>query len=435
MLSQADSVSLFRQSAPYINAHRGKTFVLLLPGEAIEGDNFASIIHDIALLNSLGVKLVIAHGARPQIDARASRQQLPLRFENSIRITDKQTLACVQDAAGSVRAQIEALLTMGLANSPMHGAHIRVCSGNLVVAQPLGVVDGTDFEYSGKVRRVDVHGIQDHLNDGSIVLLPPLGYSPTGEIFNLTHEEVATVAAIQLKADKLIIFDHALGLTNPQNKLRRTLELKKLASLTAKQKLIVKPVLLDAINHSIDAGVERCHVISHQLDGALLQELFTRDGCGTLISQNHYEQLRPANIDDVGGILQLIEPLEQSGVLVKRSRDLLEAEIDYFQVLERDGMIIGCAALYPFLKDKSGEIACVATHPNYRGKARGERLVEALKSHASELGLRELFVLTTVTGHWFIEQGFQPSDINHLPSSKQQLYNLQRQSKVFVYTI
>jgi len=432
VVSHIDSVKTIRNSAPYINAHRGKTFVLMFGGEAIEDSNFANIIHDIALLNSLGVRLVLVHGARPQIDERIALRQLALRFHNDIRITDKQTLECVKDAAGSVRAHVEALLTMGLANSPMHGSQIRVCSGNLVVAMPIGVREGVDFENTGLVRRIDVNGINDHLNDGSIVLLSPMGYSPTGEVFNLSHEDVATNAAIALKADKLILFSPNDGILSHEGRLLRNIEIDQLYGLLTDPHYTPQKLSLQAIAASLESGISRCHCVSYCQDGALLQELFTRDGAGSLISQRSYEQLRPANIEDVGGILKLINPLEEKGILVKRSRERLESEIEQFTVIARDGMIISCAALYPYPEDNMGELACVATHSDYRGGNRGERLLHAIKNQALQQNLQCIFVLTTVTAHWFLEQGFMPANLDDLPPKKKKLYNFQRNSKVFM---
>lgn len=432
VVSQIDSVKLFRNSAPYINAHRGKTFVLMFGGEAVEDANFANIINDIALLNSLGVRLVLVHGARPQIDQRIALRGVGKRFVGNVRLTDKETLESVKDAAGSVRSQIEALLTMGLANSPMHGSQIRVCSGNLVVAMPIGVRSGIDFEHTGLVRRIDVDGINDHLNDGSIVLLSPMGYSPTGEVFNLSHEDVATQAAIALNADKFIVFGEEQGLMNEDGKLLRNIDSAMLSTMLEEPFHAPRHSILQAFNDCLAADVPRCHCVSYGQDGALLQELFTRDGAGSLISKKHYEQLRQAKIEDVGGILQLINPLEEKGILVKRSRELLEAEIERFTLLERDGMVISCAALYPYKEERIGELACVATHADYRGKNRAERLLEAIVELAISQGLDAIFVLTTVTAHWFQEQGFVQVSVDSLPESKKQLYNYQRNSKVFM---
>ena len=419
----------FRNTAPYINAHRGKTFVLMLGGEVAQHANFPNFIHDIALLNSLGVRLVLIHGSRSQIDQRLQRAGLESAFHDDMRITDNAALEHVKDAAGSLRAQIEALLSMGLPNSPMQGSRMRVCSGNFVTARPIGIVDGVDFHHTGKVRRIDVDGIRQQLQEGSIVLLSPLGYSPTGEIFNLALEDIAVHCASTIGADKLMLFGAAQGIVDKQGELVRQCavgDIDQLDITSAEQ-----ASLLHTAKRACLAGVPRCQIISYEDDCALLQELFTHDGSGTLVANDEYEQLREANIDDVGGILELIEPLEQQGVLMKRSRELLETEISQFRLLERDGRIIACAALYPFPEDNCGELACIVSHPDYRGGQRGQRLLQALELEARRQGLDRVFVLTTQTAHWFLEQGFVESSRDTLPGHKQSLYNLQRNSKVF----
>jgi len=414
-----------------MNAHRGKVFVIMFGGEAVQSENFERLIQDIALLHSLGIRIIIVHGARPQIDERLGHRSIQAHFVDGLRITNKPTLECVKDAAGSLRSQIEALLTLGLPNSPMHGARIRVCSGNLVIAKPLGVRNGIDFEHTGTVRRIDVEGIQNQLDDGSIVLLSPMGYSPTGEVFNLSHENVATQAAIALNADKLITLSELDGIFQGDD-LIRTIEVDHLKPLIDNNEIRAESTCLSAMVDTVVAGIERAHCVSYHNDGAILKELFTRDGHGSLVMQTHYEQLRTATIDDVGGILKLIKPLEESGILLTRSREKLENEIECFKVIERDGMIIACAALYVFVEDKMGEIACVAIHRDYRGKNRGERLMQALKTIALDLSLSRLFVLTTVTSHWFLEQGFVEQSVEDLPSSKKDIYNFTRNSKVFI---
>jgi amino-acid N-acetyltransferase len=419
----------FRNTAPYINAHRGKTFVLMLGGEAAQHDNFANIIHDIALLNSLGVRLVLVHGSRPQIDRRLARAGLATGFHDKLRITDSEAMEHVKDAAGSLRAQIEALLSMGLPNSPMQGSRMRVCSGNFVTARPIGVVDGVDFDHTGQVRRVDVPGIRRQLEDGAIVLLSPLGYSPTGEIFNLALEDIAVHCASAIGADKLLLFGSAPGVSTREGKLVRQCAVGEINQLDVTDEEQI--ALLNTARRACLDGVPRCQIISYSDDCALLEELFTHDGSGTLVANDEYEQARVADIEDVGGILELIEPLENEGILLKRSRELLETEISRFRLLERDGRIIACAALYPFPEDGCGEIACIVSHPDYRGSQRGQRLLLELEKEARRLGLERVFVLTTQTAHWFLEQGFGESSREDLPARKQSLYNLQRNSKVF----
>jgi len=409
-----NNIRWFRNTAPYINAHRGKTFVLMMGGELAQHENFAHIVHDIALLNSLGIKLVLVHGSRPQIAERLERAGLETQFHNKLRITDAAAMEHVKDAAGSLRAQFEALLSMGLPNSPMQGASIRVCSGNFVTAKPLGVVDGVDFHHTGQVRRIDSVGINQQLDENSIVLLSPLGYSPTGEIFNLPLEDIAVQCARTIGAEKLMLFGSAPGITDANGELLRQCAVGAIDQLN-----IAEPEqasLLHTASLACAAGVPRCHVIGYRDDCALLEELFTHDGSGTLIANDDYEQSRTATIDDVGGIIELIEPLEAQGVLLKRSRELLETEIAHFRLLERDGRILACAALYPF----------------YRGGQRGQRLLKELEQEARRQGLDKVFVLTTQTTHWFIEQGFKETSQEALPDQRQALYNLQRNSKVFI---
>lgn len=433
--SDQNYVKWFRNAAPYINAHRGKTVVLMFGGEAVLHPNFANIIHDISLLRSLGVKLVVVHGARPQITERMAQRNIEQVFENNIRVTNAGTLGAVKDATGSLRLHIEALLTTGLANSPMHGSQIRVSTGNFVIAKPMGVREGIDFKYTGMVRRIDYDGINMQLDYGSIVVLSPIGYSPTGEVFNLALEDVAAQTAIALKADKLITLTDNEGLLDETGALIKSCSVRRVKTLLDEKDCHVRQLLLRAIIQSGENGVERCHCVSYQSETALLQELFTRDGCGTLIAKDHKEELSTATIDDVAGILELLAPLEAEGVLVKRSRELLEVEINQFVVLKKEDVIIACAALYPYADAKTGEVACVAIHPDYRKGNRGGRLITALENEAKQQQLDSIFVLTTVSGHWFQEQGFIEQTMDKLPEGKQKMYNFQRKSKVFVKEI
>lgn len=436
-----DYVHWFRHAAPYINMHRGKTFVLMFGGEALLDANFQHIIHDIALLHALGIKLVIVYGARPQINQNLEQLGLETPFLLQRRITTRQALPAVLNAVGSIRLQVEALLSMGLANSPMFGARIDVVSGNFVTAKPYGIREGVDFQLTGEVRSIDIQAMQHNLDNNHIVLLGPTGYSTTGEVFNLRAEEVATKVASDLKADKLIFLGKDAGYLDQTGQLMR-----ELTPLLAEQHLSQiedqsSQTYLN-LNGAIWAcrnGVNRCHLISYQLDGALLTELFTRDGTGTLVSDLHYEAVRQATIQDVGGLMNLLRPLEEKGILVYRSRERLEDEIDYFAVIERDGMILACAALYPISTNTdertAGEIACVAVHPDYRKSNRGAQVLAFLEQKAKVEGIQDLFLLTTHTGHWFMEQGFKKVSIEDLPNARQELYNFQRSSHVFYKAI
>ena len=427
---QHEFVHWFRNSSPYINAFRGRTFVLTFGGEVVADAVFANLVHDIALLHSLGVRLVLVHGARPQIESRLKQQGVELEYVNGLRITHDDALQCVKQAVGSVRVDIEALLSMGVANSPMAGAKIRIASGNFVTAKPIGVIGGVDYKHTGEVRRIDSEGIHRLLDDGNIVLLSPLGYSPTGEAFNLSAEDVAANAAIRLKAEKLIYLTDIHELQEDNVQPLRELTLHEIATMPA-----VSEQLNRTLHNAATAcrqGVTRVHLLDGYQDGALLMELFTRDGCGTLISAESFEGTRQATIDDVVGILELIAPLEEQGILVRRSREKLEMEIECFTVIERDNAVIGCAALYPYPAAKVGELACLAIHQDYAKQGKGDSLLQYMVKMAKKQGVERLFVLTTHTAHWFQERGFEPADISQLPVEKQGMYNYKRNSKVFI---
>ncbi|HHJ39608.1 MAG: N-acetylglutamate synthase [Methylothermaceae bacteria B42] len=427
-------VRWFRSSSPYIHAHRGKTFVVMFGGEALLDDNFSHLIHDLALLHGLGIRLVLVHGLRPQIEARLKHKGIACHYHPSgLRITDAPALECVKEAAGVARVEIEALFSLGIAESPMAGLRLLTTSGNFVLAKPLGVLEGIDLQHTGEVRGVKNEALQNQLNDGNIVVLSPLGYSPTGEVFNLRAEEVATAVAGALKADKLLILTEGPCQVQSTSQMPSHLTDNEAEALLEQDAFT--PDIADHVRAAVSAirrSVGRVHLIDRHMDGALLLELFTREGQGTLISAEPFEQLRPAHLEDIGGILELIEPLEQEGILVKRPREKLEMEIDDFIVIERDGLIIGCAALHTFPQQHAGELACLALHSEYRGQQRGLRLLNHIENLAREKGLKQLFLLTTRTTHWFIEKGFQLADFDQLPLQRRQCLNYKRNSKVLI---
>lgn len=426
-------VEWFRRSAPYVHAHRGKTFVIVFSGDAVASPGFTHLVQDVALMHSLGVRLVLVYGATPQIEERLREDGARAEVVNGMQITDADALACVKEAVGAVRVEIEARLSMGLAGTPMAGARIRVASGNFVTARPIGILDGVDYLHTGLVRNVDSDGIRQRLDSGAMVLLSPLGYSVTGEAFNLMADDVAAAAAISLGADKLVALVEGPGVVDKKKRLVRELTPPDAESLLEEADLAA-----DVENHLVEAvracthGVRRAHLIDRSLDGGLLLELFTRDGVGTLVTAEAYEGIRTATLADVGGILALIGPLEDKGVLVRREREKLEMEVERFAVLERDRHLVGCAALYPWPAQRIGELACLAVAPEYQEQGRGEELLTWIERRAREQGLRRLFVLTTQTEHWFLERGFEPARLSDLPIDRQNLYNVKRGSKVFI---
>jgi len=426
----------FREAAPYINAFRGKTFVLAVSGETVDQGHFPWLAQDINLLASLGVRVVLVHGIRPQIDKLLVQQGLERRFHQHRRVTDEATIDIVKQAVGLARHDIEAALSTGMPNSPMHGAHLRISSGNVLTAQPLGVLDGIDMQYTGQVRRIDTQAIHTRLSAGDLVLMSPLGYSPTGEAFNLTMEEVATETAIALKAEKLIFLVQSRGVMNQGGEL--------VHNMTAQQAedLLVSGMLQQEacayLPYAVRAtreGVVRAHLVSSQQDGALLTELFTANGSGSMIARDPLVKLRRASIDDIGDLLALIRPLEEQSILVRRSREHIEMEIDRYSLLEHDNRICGCVAIHPFQDEDTAELACLAVTPDRRNAGFGEMLLRHVEYQARTQGLQSLFVLTTKTAHWFIERGFIEADPSTLPEERQRMYNNQRRSKVFVKTL
>jgi amino-acid N-acetyltransferase len=425
-------VQWLRSVAPYIHAFRGKTFVVAFPGELVKAGLLPVLAQDLSLLHALGIKVVIVHGSRPQVEEQLALRNVEGHFHNGLRITDSAALECAKEAAGELRLDIEAAFSQGLPNTPMAHSEVRIISGNFVTARPLGVIDGIDHELTGVTRKIAYETIQPILSAGGLVLLSPLGFSPTGEAFNLTMEDVAVAAATALRADKLIFISETPLMTNPAGEELRELTSAQATALIQGGEL--PPEIAFYLEHCVKAsvrGVPRVHIVPFNVDGAALLEIFTHDGIGTMVSYENLESLRSATIEDVGGILKLIEPLEADGTLVKRGRELIEREIDYFSVIEHDGVIFACAALYPFPAEKMAEMACLIVNPEVQTQGDGERLLKHMENRARAAGLKKLFVLTTRTAHWFLKRGFVPATVDDLPKNRQHMYNWQRKSLVF----
>jgi len=432
-LTHAQFVAWLREVAPYVHSHRGRTFVVAFEGELIEAGRLTALVQDLSLLQAMGIRLVLVHGSRPQVQAQLQLKGLATAFAGGLRITDAPALACVKEAAGGIRLDIEAAFSQGLPNTPMANSKIRVVSGNFVLARPVGIVDGVDFQHTGVVRRIDTEAIVRTLQSDALVLMSPLGFSPTGEAFNLKVEDVATCAAIALKADKLVLIGALDGVRDPGGKLRTELPVEEaeriLAAHAASEQTLSE---LAFLVRACRGGVARAHLIPMRLDGGLLIELFTHVGVGTMVSTENLEALREAASDDAGGILKLIEPLEADGTLVKRPRELIEREIGQFSILEHDGVIFGCAALYAFADAAMGELACLTVAADYREAGIGERLMKHIEARARAAALTRLFVLTTRTSHWFLKRGYTLANVEDLPVQRQRMYNWQRRSQVLI---
>ena len=395
----------FRNTAPYIRAHRGRTFVLCLDGALLESAAVAdALLQDLAQLQVLGARLALVFGARRRLDAL-----LPdAPFHDGVRVVRAADLPAVLAAVGALQSDLQARLSRGLANTALAGLRLRVLTGNLVAARPRGVHEGVDFEHSGEVRRVAAEEIAPLLERGAVVLLPPLGYSATGEAFLLQAVELARAAAQSLQADKLIYL-HAEPALRARGRLLRRLTTAEAAALQKRRRL--RPGYARLLRAAVDAGlagVERVHLLDGRRDGALLRELFTHAGDGVMITRSDAHAPRRAAVADLGGVLELLGPLVEQGVLAEWPRAELELRVRDFRVIEIDGLIAACACLRP-LDAARAELAALAVHPEHRGQGHGAALLAGIERAAAAGGARELYVRTTRAMHWFRERGFRPA--------------------------
>ncbi|NMG02106.1 amino-acid N-acetyltransferase [Azoarcus taiwanensis] len=430
-------VAWVRGAAPYVHAFRGKTFVIGFGGEVASGERAERLAYDCNLLVALGIRLVLVHGARPQIEAEMALRRLEPIYHHGLRVTDASALECVKAAMAVTRLELEARLSQGLPNTPMAGSYMRVTGGNFITARPVGVVDGVDYQYTGAVRKIIAEEIHADLEQNNVVLVSPLGVSPAGEIFNLSMEEVAESIAVALKAEKLIYLCDAPGLLDDEGELLDSVTADEAERMFEAGKGLTEDLhlFLPYAIRAVRRGVSRAHLIDYDKDGGLLLEFFTHAGVGTIISRDPLFRLREATFEDVGALVALISPMELDGSLVRRGRELLEQEIDRFTLVEHDGVLVGCAALYPFSDERAAELACLAVTPEYRRSGLGDQLLRRIEQRARMQRLERLFVLTTRTAHWFRERGFVEIGPEALPREKRELYNYQRRSKVFAKSL
>ena len=420
----------FRHTVPYIHAHRGRTFVLCLDSTALEHAGADALLQDIAQLHALGIRVALVFGVRCRLD----RQLSDSAFHAGCRITRAADMPTVRAVVGAAQTEIQARLSQGLQHTPMAGMQLRVLTGNLVAAKPRGIREGIDFEHTGEVRRVDAEAMRELLAQNVLVLLPPLGYSPTGEMFNLNAAELARTVAQSVGADKLIYMHTEPPLRTRRGRLRQMTSGEAVAMLKRRRLSDAQRSMLQGAVDASLSSVERIHLLDARQDGALLQELFTRDGSGLMITRTEPHAPRQAEATDIGGMMALIVPLIEQGALAARTREELEVQVHNFRVVELDGLIAACAGLHP-LDEGHAELVCLAVHPDYREKGFGRAVLADCEAHALQHGFGALYVLTTQAMHWFRERGFRPAPPRTLPVARRKFYNNRRNARVLIKTL
>lgn len=416
MAEAIDPIKWFRRASPYIYLHRQKTFVLCVDQAAMDSTNFDNVLRDVTLLHALGVRIVLVHDL-------ASRNEAS--YEDDAPGSDQSTLSALMAHTGGTTHKVIASLSANAHHASPFYSDLVACSGNFVRAQPLGVMNGEDQGFKGKPRKINKNAISALLDDDLLVVIPPVGYSLTGESFILDCQSLAGEVARALKADKLIYFLPSNGLIDESG--RRLSEWS--TTQLDHDAVPIATGIKQGIRSALVEQSSRCHLVSFAHDGALLEELFTMTGSGTIVTPGP-AIIRSATSEDVEAMLALIRPLEHSGALIERSRDDLDQTLEDYLVIDLDGQLIGCGALH--VLGDSAEIASLATDPSHRDQDFGERLLGALLHRAMQQGLKSVFVLTTQTEHWFLERGFTRAEKSQLPEPKQANYNAQRNSKILI---
>eukprot|EP00127_Corallochytrium_limacisporum_P000746 Clim_evm32s25 gene=Clim_evmTU32s25 len=443
--TQGVFLDFFRTSAPYIKAHQGSVVVVHLPGDLFVHPSLDSVMEDLALLRLIGVRLVLVAGSGYQTDKKLRSMGEAKHFAGGYPVVTQRMLQACMDAAGHTRFEIERKLMKGIKNSPIN-LDFNIVSGNFFTAQPIGVRDGVDLQYTGSMRRVHNDRIMERLLHGDVVVLTGLGYSVGGEIYKVPSEQVASATAASLKAQKLIFMASGQCWKNKEtgNIIQamyypdavKVLQWIKSGEAKERDGQVIPPDFLRYMEQSVGAlrrGVSRAHLINRNLDGAMLVELFTRDELpgNTMISVDMYDGMRPASTSDIPGILDLIQPMEAQGNLVPRDRQDLEQEIGNFVVCSRDGLIMACANLTMFDQDYA-EVGSVAVHPSYRKLGKGDSLLGYMERRALSQGAKHIFALSTTTMQWFMERGYRNVGIDDLPPTKRAKYNHKRNSKIYM---
>ena len=411
----------------YIPQFREKTFILAIDGTIVTDENFPTLLLDVAVLRSLNIRVVLVHGASAQIKSLAEEKGITASNLDGTGITDDATLKLALTAANRLTHEI----LEGLATNDLRGV-----TTNAIIAHPVGIIQGVDQQFTGKVERVDTDLLQSLLAQGIIPVVPPLGFDGDGRTYRVNSDGVAVEVALALKAVKLIFITAQDGIY-VQGRLMRQIPVADLESVLALQKNDIPVELQSKATHAVQAckaGIPRVHVINGKVEEGLLAEVFSNEGIGTLVYANDYQQIRRAIKKDVRAIQLLTKKAVESDELVKRTRAVIEKSLaDYF-IFEIDKNPVACVALHVYPEQKKGELACLYVNPIHENRGIGRKLIAFVETKAREMGLNELITLSTQAFTYFQSKGgFAEGKPDDLPPPRREKYEQSgRNSKVLV---
>jgi amino-acid N-acetyltransferase len=434
-IKNREQVDLIREVFYYQSRFDGKTIVLKIDYPILSAPHFPQFLKDMAMLRATGIEIILVPGAREWIDAVLKEYDIESEYVDGIRIATQDSIPFIRMAAFDVADRLMTLLTAFQANAVI---------GNFVRARGIGVVAGVDFQNSGRVEKILKDPLQQILDQGMIPIFPSIGWNAAGKPYNLASDEIALAVAEALQAEKLFFVTDTDGftedrfrlppglVTNSDGKVARLSleEAQEVLNLNAgKSDLDLK--YLDLALTACRKGTERAHLVDGRMEGAILREIFSNLGVGTMIYGTDYEPIRPMKPDDIGGVLRLMEPLIEEGILIKRTEDELMERQGDFVVYSIDDAVLACAALHDY-GEGQGEIAAIATNPMYSHLSMGRKVLSYLIEKAAGAGMTRVFALTTRTVDWFEQLGFVEAPLESLPAKKRDAYNHARKSRIFV---
>lgn len=429
-------VELIREVFLYSNRFDGKCFVIQIGSNIVTDPRFPTLVRDLAILQKSGIRLALVPGAGKRIDEVLKSYEVESRRVNGIRISPPEDMGLIKMAAFDIANMVMTQLS---------SQNVDAVIGNWVSARSVGVRNGIDYQDTGVVSKVNVPLLEKVMAEGLVPILPCIGWSNSGTPYNLSSLELASHLAIQLQAEKLFFVSDGVVLEPEYFKLPteglviRDGFINRFTTAAAEQFLQFNPQGADQFRFELlkqaataaKAGVERVHLINGRVEGVILKEIFSAVGQGTMVHTDPFERIRPMRVDDIAGVLHLMEPNIQNGILVSRTEDDLLELLPEFFVYEDDGTIRGCGALHPY-HEGMAEIAGIAVDPNFSHLGIGQKLVRFLVDKARQLRLHEVFLLTTQTGDFFESNGFRKASIGELPPEKREKYNSQRKSRVYI---